>query len=495
MKRLRRFACPAASMLALVMAGSAAKAQTLQQIENGQPQLFVDAVESYIYGYPLMMVGVTGRTATTIPDAMTKLGAAPLNQFGKELRLPDATFKDVVLPSTTTLYASSFLNLAEEPVILHIPYMGNRFFLLQMLDGWTNVSMKSPGSRLGSQEGDYALVGPNWNGQLPFGLRETIQMPTNTMWIIGRIYTNGTQWDLNEVVQFIYPGLTLTPLSRFRRGPYTPPSDLPVQPYADVKTTPLNQVAGMDACAFFQNMAAMMIYNRPIAGQDDAMLPKLANVGLFQDHYYDCTAIGRDTMDTLQKGVAAARAFLNIAPTPPQTATKWTMSLGVGTYGDSYLLRAEVAKDALGANNPIDAVYGYTTNDGTNALLDGANNYKIHFAPPGVSQGIPPVNPKGFWSVTIYNADGTLVANDAATNAGVNYNAIGVPYVQGHMAQFNMDGSLDLYLQTNPPPAGTAFKNWLPTPKTGNYIVFLRMYWPDQTIQSGQWIPPAIVKN
>jgi hypothetical protein len=482
-------------MLALVMAGSAAKAQTLQQIENGQPQLFVDAVESYIYGYPLMMVGVTGRTATTVPDAMTKLGAAPLNQFGKELRLPDATFKDVVLPSTTTLYASSFLNLAEEPVILHIPYMGNRFFLLQMLDGWTNVSMKSPGSRLGSQEGDYALVGPNWNGQLPFGLRETIQMPTNTMWIIGRIYTNGTQWDLNEVVQFIYPGLTLTPLSRFRRGPYTPPSDLPVQPYADVKTTPLNQVAGMDACAFFQNMAAMMIYNRPIAGQDDAMLPKLANVGLFQDHYYDCTAIGRDTMDTLQKGVAAARAFLNIAPTPPQTATKWTMSLGVGTYGDNYLLRAEVAKDALGANNPIDAVYGYTTNDGTNALLDGANNYKIHFAPPGVSQGIPPVNPKGFWSVTIYNADGTLVANDAATNAGVNYNAIGVPYVQGHMAQFNMDGSLDLYLQTNPPPAGTAFKNWLPTPKTGNYIVFLRMYWPDQTIQSGQWIPPAIVKN
>jgi hypothetical protein len=77
----------------------------------------------------------------------------------------------------------------------------------------------------------------------------------------------------------------------------------------------------------------------------------------------------------------------------------------------------------------------------------------------------------------------------------VNYNAIGVPFVQGHMAKFNMDGSLDLYLQKDPPAAGTAFQNWLPTPASGGYIVFLRMYWPDITIQNGQWIPPAITSN
>jgi hypothetical protein len=484
-----------ATVLAFATIVPSVQSQTLEQIERNQPATFVDGVESYIYGYPLLMFGVTGRTATTVPDATTKLGGAPLNQFGKEMRLPDATFTSVVLPSTTTLYASSFLNLSAEPVILHIPYMGNRFFLLQMLDGWTNVSTKSPGSRQGSQEGDYALVGPDFKGQLPFGLRDTIQMPTNSMWIIGRIYTNGTTADVRDVVQFIYPGLTLTPLSRFRRGPYTPPDDLPIQPLADVITTPLNQVAGMDACAFFQNMAAVMMYNKPIPGQDDAILPRLAGVGLFQDRSFDCTAIDKDQMDTLQQAVIAARTFLNIAPTPPPTSTKWTLSLGVGDYGNNYLLRAEVAKDALGANNPSDAVYGYTTTDGSGANLDGAHSYKIHFAAPGASEGIPPVNPKGFWSVTIYNANGTLVANEAAASAGVNYNAIGVPYVQGHMAQFNMDGSLDLYLQSTAPPAGTAFKNWLPTPTSGNYIVFLRAYWPDPAILNGSWIPPAIMKT
>jgi hypothetical protein len=225
------------------------------------------------------------------------------------------------------------------------------------------------------------------------------------------------------------------------------------------------------------------------------MLPKLANVGLFQDHSFDCTAVSRDKMDVLQNAVTAARAFLNLAPTPPATSTQWTMSLGVGTYGDNYLLRAEVAKDALGANNPIDAVYGYTQDDGSGKLLDGSKNYKIHFALPGTNGGIPPVNPKGFWSVTIYNTNGTLVANEVATHAGVNYNAIGIPFVQGHMAQFNMDGSLDLYLQATPPAAGTAFQNWLPTPATGGYIVFLRMYWPDQSVLSSQWIPPAITTN
>src|SRR5215813_1522672 len=135
-KIFRAAACAAA--IAVSVSCVCAYGQTLQSIEDGQPQLFIDAVETYIYGYPLMMIGVTGRTATTVPDTATKLGAAPLNQFGKEPRLPDPSFKDVVLPSTTTLYASSFLNLGAEPMILHIPHMGNRFFLLQMLDGWTN---------------------------------------------------------------------------------------------------------------------------------------------------------------------------------------------------------------------------------------------------------------------------------------------------------------------------------------------------------------------
>jgi hypothetical protein len=490
MKTLWKAIYAVALTLAVAITGIRGYGQTIQDIELSGSGTFADGVQAYIYGYPLLMFGVTGRTATTVQDTMTRLGAAPLNQFGKEQNLPNSTFTSVVLPSTTTLYASAFINLQTEPVILHIPSINNRFFLLQMLDAWTNVSTQSPGSRLNSEEGNYALVGPDWKKELPSTINHVIKMPTNSMWIIGRIYTNGTDSDIQEIKDTIYPGLTLTPLSGFISGNYVAPADLPLQPMVDFITTPLDQAAGMDACAFFGNMASMMRYNPSIPEQDDAILPKLAGLGLQAGSNFDCTQLNRAKLATLQLSVATAKILLNRAPTPPPTSTQWTLSLGVGTYGNNYLLRAEVAKDALGANNPIDAVYGYTQNGARGGLLNGSRNYKIHFNPPHKNEGIPPVNPSGFWSLTIYNSDGTLVRNKV-----LSYNAIGVPFVQQHQACFNADGSLDLYLQSTPPPSGTPYCNWLETPPDAGFIAFLRMYWPDQIILDKQWIPPAIERN
>ena len=474
--------------------------QTLEDLESNQSPIFVNAVDAYIYGYPLLMFGVTGRTATTTPNDHTRLGSAPLNVFGKEPTLPDYTFQQVVLPSTTTLYTSSFLNLQAEPVILHIPDMQGRFFIMQMLDAWTEVSPQSPSPRLNSQPGDYALVGPDFTGTLPSGFEAVIKIPTNSMWILGRIYTTGTEADVEGIKSNIYPYLTLTPLSLWQQHKtYQLPDPLPLEPMVDFVTPPLRQVAAMDACAFFGGMGAMMQYNYPIPTQDDAIVEKLTALGFTKQkdsaayNPYDCTT-ATTQLPTLQLAVAAARVLLSQAPPPLPTKTFWTMATtGIGEYGNRYLLRAEVAQRALGANNPQDAVYGYTQNDGLNSPLDGTQSYHIHFSPPGSTAGhsIPPVN--GFWSVTIYNANGTLVKNQDALDHNVLYNAIGGQMVQGHSACFNKDGSLDLYLQPTAPAGGTAFCNWLPTPGTsGPYIVFLRMYWPSNAILTKDWIPPRI---
>jgi DNA sulfur modification protein DndE len=514
MKRMCKAICTVVVTLAMVPGLRAngqtledrADSQLLENLDRTSPLIVAEGVRSYIYGYPLLMFGVTSRTATNVPDAVTKLAAAPLNQFGKELVLPNASFDAVVLPSTSTLYASSFLDLCKEPVILHIPNMNGRFFILQMLDGWTEVSTQSPGSRLQSQEGDYALVGPRCNGhdQPPItgSFQDTIRMPTSSMWIIGRIYTNGSQSDIDDITNNIYPGLTLTPWSKYKPGQqYTPPDDLGVQPIADVITTPLRQVSGMDACAFFQNLAAMLNYNPPIAGQDDALVRSLERVGITNlgspdlPKAFDCTMLRADKLASLQQSVALAKRILNSVPATRPTSTGWTVSLDVGTYGRRYLLRAEVAQDALGANRAEDAVYGYTQTDGNGNNLSGRRNYVIHFAKPGVNQGIPPVNKGGFWSLTIYDSDGKLVPWPVNGDSN-GWNAVGDPYVQNHKPCFNSDNSLDLYLQATPPPAGSKQRcNWLPTPATGGYIAFLRMYWPDQTILNGDWIPPGIVRG
>ena len=473
--------------------------QTLENITSTAPADVADGVLSYIYGYPLLMFGVTGRTATTVPDDHTKLGAAPLNQFGKETVLPNASFTAVVLPSTSTLYASSFINLCEEPIILHLPDMNGRFFIMQMLDGWTEVSPQSPGSRLASPAGDYALVGPACGNypkpEIPGNVVETIKMPTSSMWIIGRIYTDGSQQDIDYVVNTLYPGLTLTPLSKYVPGEtYAAPDHLSVQPLADVITPPLRQVAGMDACAFFNNLAAMLNYNPPVAEQDNALVRVLRRVGVIPGKPFDCTTLSADKLARLQQAVVLAKKILLSASATTPTSTGWTVSLDVGNYGRHYFLRAEVAQDALGANRAADAVYGYTQTDGEGKKLLGDANYTIHFRRPGVDQGIPPVNKGGFWSLTIYDSNGKLVPwpipNDALT-----WNAVGIPFVQNHQACLNHDGSLDLYLQAAPPPSGSKQRcNWLPTPPTDGYIAFLRMYWPDQVILDKKWVPPPIVK-
>jgi hypothetical protein len=269
-------------------------------------------------------------------------------------------------------------------------------------------------------------------------------------------------------------------------------------------TTPLHQVANMDACAFFGTLAAMMKTNSPLLPQDEPTVKRLAKIGIVPGTPFDCSNPNLDssTKTALQLAVRAARRTLQSTRGfgTPETSTNWFMQTELlGDYGRHYLFRALVAEKALGANLPEDAVYDYAVYDNSNNPLKSTNRYVVHFNPETAQTfALPPVNPQAFWSVTIYNADGTLVDNSV-----VDYNAIGVgplgPTIQGHSACFNADGSLDLYIQADPPSGATQFCNWLPIspegsadPTQSDFIVFLRMYWPDQIVLNGGWIPPAV---
>ncbi len=338
---------------------------------SGQPDLtnlpdFADGVEAYLYGYPLVVLAMTERVATTVADSATTVGRAPINQFAKGTKLPNGSYKDVVLPSTTTLYASAFLNLSAEPIVLHIPEIlpipkvGKRFFIFQILNAWTNVSRDSPSRRLNSPPGDYALVGPDWKRPLPREIKHVIRLQTNTMWIIGRIYTTGTVADLRIVVDKIFPKVTLTPLSAFGKN-YSPPDAVPVNPSIDTSTAPVEQVANMDACAFFGTMAAMMTSNSPLK-YDQPTVERMAKLQIVPGQQFDCGAFACQDAElraTLQLAVATGKRILNGAPPPSLTPTNWSMPLNVGDYGRRYLLRALVAKNALGANRAEDAVMLY----------------------------------------------------------------------------------------------------------------------------------------
>jgi hypothetical protein len=158
-------------------------------------------VNAYLYFYPLVMLDVTRRQMTNLP-AGKAFGSGPPNTFNNIPIYPTASDKLVVRPNFDTLYSSAWLDLTKEPVIVSAPDTNGRYYLLPMLDMWTDV-FASPGWRTTGTHAQHFLVAPaGWRPDLRDRLIEEFRLPKNTqridaptprVWIIGRTKTDAPQ--------------------------------------------------------------------------------------------------------------------------------------------------------------------------------------------------------------------------------------------------------------------------------------------------------------
>jgi DNA sulfur modification protein DndE len=434
-----------------------------------EDEAFKLGTEAYIYGYPLVTMDVTRRVMTNV--AAPEGTKAPMFQFANLREYPTAAFKDVTAPNADTLYSAAWLHLAREPWILHVPDVGDRYYLMPMLSGWTNV-FDSPGTRTtGTKAGDYAICGPGWTGDLPDGVKR-VQSPTNMVWIIGRTYSTGTADDL-KAVHAIQDKYSLTPLSAWGKD-YKPPASVLVAPGVDVKTPPRDQVNKMDAGTYFKALAVLLRDNPP-AEADAPMVAKLAKLGFAPGKGFDIGQLNPAAARGLERAVKAGlEQIVAKSKKPGKTVNGWQITF-TGDYGTDYLFRAAVTFVGLGANLPQDAVYPTTGVDAAGKELTGANRYTLHFAS---KKDLPPVN--AFWSLTMYNADFFFVDNP------LNRYTLS----QRNELKENADGSIDLYLQKDSPGKDKE-SNWLPAPE-GKFNLMLRLYWPKESFLDGTWKPPAV---
>ncbi len=422
--------------------------------------------QAYVFGYPLVLMHVTQQVSTSVPAPSGV--AAPVNQLAHLRAFPDASFRAVVRPNLDTFYSIAWLDLSAEPMVLSAPAAGDRYYMLPMLDGWTNV-FASPGSRTtGAESGSWAIVGPGWSGELPTGVSR-IDAPTHMVWVIGRTQVDGRS-DYEAVHQF-QDQLDLRPLSDWGDASYSPPQDVPVAVGVDRGTPPPDQVAAMDAGTFFETLAELMKSNPPAAEDAEAVAEFMA-IGLVPGEGFQLPE-EPEIASAIEQGVAAARA--RIAATQlGDVRSGWSYMLeDIGTYGTAYLQRAAVALFGLGANVIEDAVYPVAEADAEGVAFSGEHRYVMHFA----ADELPPV--QAFWSLTLYDERGYLVENP------IDRYAIG----DRDPLTFKDDGSLDLLIQREVPEGGTS--NWLPAPD-GLFGLVLRLYWPGQAILEGSWLAPAV---
>ena len=435
------------------------------------------AEQGFIYGLPIVMnYAVMNEFAVDQNSGQFK---APFNQINNEHHVATPEDTAVITPNSDTPYSMLWSDLRAEPLVLSVPAVQkNRYFSVQLIDGNT-YNFGYIGSRAtGFLPGNYLVVGPDWKGQTPPGIKKVFTSTTPFALILFRTQLfNDADMPNVEKVQ---AGYKAQPLSAFLKQPAPPAA--PKIDFLPAST------AGIKS-NFYDYLSFALQFVPPTPETSD-IRAKLASIGIgpgktfeFKDlspEHKAAVLLGmKEGDDKVDKFLASGNKKIN----------GWNVGAFFGDkdfFKTNWLMRAGAAKGGLYGNDAVEAMYPYTRTDGNGELLDGSkHNYTLTF-PAGQ---LPPVN--AFWSVTMYDGKSQLLIKNP-----INRYLINSP-MQPTLKK-NADGSLTLYIQKDAPSADKK-ANWLPAPNDTIYLV-MRLYWPKPTPPSilppgeGTWQPPALIQ-
>ena len=420
--------------------------------------------EAYLYGFPISEFNL-------IRKADLKLNA-PMNVLTNAQKLAVAGAEGVVAPNNDTLYTLAQLDLTKGPAVLKVPKMGSRYWTFEFLEPYTNV-VGYIGKRLnGSGGGTWAI---EWSGAkskkpLPKGVKR-FKSSARSLWVIGRtLVQGGADTAKARALMAQYRLGTLADLMAGKALP-KPRKLSPGRP----------KVVEPKGLAFLDALSASMTADPPPA-RDAAIVARMQQFGIGVGLKPSTAEMPEPVREGLAAGVDAAAEALPIESKLPvleqaKANGGWfNPPAKSGIFGTDYQLRARVALLGIGINTVEESTYPTALTDVAGAPFNGANNYRMVFKPGK----LPPV--AGFWSVTMYDTDGYLVANPA------NIYAIG-PSHPGMITQ--KDGSVAIAIQRTKPTEKDV--NWLPSPAAG-FRLNMRLYLPSKAILNSTWKEPAVEK-
>jgi hypothetical protein len=360
-----------------------------------------------------------------------------------------------------------------------VPDAKDRYYLVAMLDAWTNVAASIGKRTTGTEKGDFAIVGPHWKGSVPAGMSE-VKSSSDMAWLFARLRLN----ERNELaaVNKLQDQFDLRPLAAAAKKGKSKAKGKekaapPVHTTAvDTKTLPRDQVAKMDAATFYTRLA-MALPGNPPAKDDAPMEDKMKRLGIVPGQAFDPKKLSELGATSVDQGMKSALDAIVAAGRRGPTGdirNGWSTDRELGRWGVDYGKRAVAAWRGIGVNAPEDAIFMTAHFDAGGKRLDGNNRYVLHFD----KGNAPPTD--GFWSLSMYSELQRFVPN-AQNRFNID---------SGDELKTNSDGSLDLYIQSAD-PGGDKQSNWLPAPK-GPFTVMLRIYWPKDTVVGGKWNPPGI---
>ena len=345
-----------------------------------------------MFGLPLVMFEKQVDCSTHVTQA--EATRAPLNQFVHYRKFVDATNRSIVGFNVDDLCSLAWIDLEAEPLVLAVPAMGDRCWMMQLVDAWNGVP-GAPGSRTHGGDDPHVLLlaGPDWNGTVPGGT-ELLRSPTNLGGIGGRTYCAGA--DDYAATNALQGQHQLTPLSAWGR-PYTPPASVPLKEGADGETLVNEQVMALKAGQFFSNLNRLMATNPPYAA-DAPTLKKLRRLGIAPGAPFSTERLSADVVAALEEGVAEGKAAMAAEmKSLGKMVNHWGLTYDMGRYGTKYAYRAAWTFVGIGGNVIEDAFYPLALNDADGKPLSGEQRYTLTFK----KGAWPPAD--AFWSMTLYD--------------------------------------------------------------------------------------------
>jgi hypothetical protein len=431
------------------------------------------AKEAYIYGFPL--VDNYRIQYAYFQDSGNPEYKAPWNTLFNNARVYTPEDKAIQTPNSDTPYSYVGADLRAEPLVFTVPAVPKeRYYSLQFIDMYC-FNFAYVGSRAtGCDAGSYMLVGPDWKGEKPAGIKQVIHCETQFAFVLYRTQLFNAA-DI-ENVKKIQSGYKVQPLSQFLGKPAPPAAPeidfvKPLTP-AEQKTSP----------EFF-NVLNFVLQFCPTHPSEEALRVRFAKVGIKPGGPFDAQQLTPEMRQAVEDGMADAwKEFAELKETQLDTG-KLGGSDMVGSrqeLNNNYLYRFVIASLGIYGNSPAEAFYPPYFVDEAGGKLIGTNRYTLRFAPGQ----LPPVN--AFWSVTMYEMPASLLYDNPLNRYLINSSML--PDLKK-----DADGGLTIYLQHDSPGADKE-ANWLPAPP-GPFFAAMRLYWPKPEVLDGRWKAPPLRRD
>jgi len=434
------------------------------------------AEEGLVYGLPLVMnYAVINAFSVNRDSGQFK---APFNQIHCEANVFTHENTAVVTPNSDTPYCLLWLDLRAEPMVVSVPAVPkSRYYSVHLCDGNT-FNYGFIGTRTtGPDAGDFLIVGPEWKGATPAGIKKVFRSSTQQSIVIFRTQLFSPA-DLPGVAK-VQAGYKAQPLSAFLKQPAPPAAPTIDFPKIDDAMVKAN---------FFEYLDFVLPLGPP-GPEEKAIRARLASIGVGPGKKIELKDLSPEQRAAMARGMQAGNAKVDKAVADfGENINGWNVGSAQGDrsyFNGNWLLRAVGARAGIYGLDAVEATYPMTRVDAAGEPLDARKHrYTLTFAPGA----LPPVN--AFWSITMYDGKTQFLVKNPIDRYLINSPML--PEMKK-----NEDGSLTLYIQKDSPGKDKE-SNWLPAPD-GPMFVVMRLYWPKTEPPSifplgkGTWSPPKIL--